>query len=75
MIGQSAFALPCVAGMGLATYLPGSHILFQEAGFYAYRIVLLVAACLAAAGCNTTNYAPEGDSARAQTNPNHPRGL
>ncbi len=39
------------------------------------RIVLLVAACLAAAGCNTTNYAPEGDSARAQTNPNHPRGL
>lgn len=38
------------------------------------RIFLLISIGLAVAGCTTTAYYPEGNSAHAQLGPNFPRG-
>ena len=38
------------------------------------RLIFTLAICLALTGCVGTNYAPEGESARAQLDLNFPRG-
>ena len=38
------------------------------------RLILAATICMALTGCVGTNYAPEGDSARAQLDPDFPRG-
>lgn len=39
------------------------------------RFIVLCAALLAVAGCNTTDRSAIGDRAYDQLSPNHPRGL